>query len=146
MSNSNYLAQPSRVATAIKLLYATLAIGLIRSIIESSRHSEASSVGFVLFVSFTVFGLMWLLIYMTGKGRNWARITLLVLFVLGVPLSIWPMIQSLTQDPISGILGLVQVVMQVVALMFLFQAKSSGWFKAIKQSKTHNAQEDTPVA
>jgi len=145
MSNNNQIVQPSKIATAVKLLYATLGIGIIRSIIESSRHAEASSVGFVLFITFAVFGLMWLLIYMTGKGKNWARITFLVLFILGVPLSILPMIQSLTHEPISGILGLAQVVMQVVALVFLFQGESSAWFKAIKQSKTQNAQQGAPA-
>ena len=145
MSNSNQLAQPSKVATAIKLLYATLGIGIIRSIIESSRHAEASSVGFVLFITFAVFGFMWLLIYMTGKGNNWARITFIVLFNMGIPLSILPMIQSLTLNPISGVLGLIQVVMQVVALVFLFQGESSAWFKAIKQSKIQNAQQGAPA-
>jgi len=145
MSNINHLAQPSKVASAVKLLYVTLGIGIIRSIIESSRYAEASSVGFVLFITFGSFGIMWLLIYMTGKGRNWARITFLVLFLLGVPLSILPMIQSLTYDPISGVLGLAQVVMQIVAIVFLFQGESSAWFKTIKQSKTQSAQHGAPA-
>jgi len=133
---SNQLAQPSIVAAAVRLLYATLAIGLVRSLIESSRLAEASSVGFVLFNVFAVLGLLWLLIHLISRGRNWARITILVFFVLGVPMSILPLIQSLKHNPISGILGLVQIVMQVVALVFLFQGESSAWFKAIKQSKT----------
>ena len=144
MSNSEQLAQPSKVATAVRVLYATLGIGIIRSILESSRHAEASSIGFVLFITFFVLGLMWFLIYMTGKGRNWARITFLVLFILGVPLSILPMIQSLTNEPISGVLGLVQIGMQVTALVFLFQGGSSVWFKAMKKLKRENAQQGAP--
>jgi FtsH-binding integral membrane protein len=144
MSNSEQLAQPSKVATAVRVLYATLGIGIIRSILESSRHAEASSIGFVLFITFFVFGLMWFLIYMIGKGRNWARITFLVLFILGVPLSILPMIQSLTHEPISGVLGLVQIVMQVTALVFLFQGGSSVWFKAMKKLKSENTQQGAP--
>lgn len=145
MSNSTQQERPAKVSTAVKLLYTTLGIGIIRSIIESSRHAEASSIGFVLFITFFVFGLMWFLIYMTGKGKNWARITFLVLFILGVPMSILPMIQSLTHDPTSGILGFVQVVMQVMALVFLFQGESSAWFKAIKLSKSQNAQQGAPL-
>ncbi len=132
--------QPSKVGTAVTLLYATLGIGIIRSIIESSRYAEASSVGYVIYIMFSVFGLMWFLFYMIGKGRNWARITFLILFILGVPSSIF-IIQSLTHNPISGILGIAQVVMQSVALVFLFQGGSSVWFKAMKQSKTKNAQQ-----
>lgn len=139
MSNNEPLAQPPKVGTAVKLLYATLGIGIIRSIIEASRLAEANSVGFVLLIIFSVFGSMWFLIYMIGKGRNWARIAFLIMFILGVPLSILPMIQSLTYDPVSGILGLAQVVMQIIAMVLLFQGGSSAWFKVIKQSKIENA-------
>jgi len=139
-TNTRTTSGPERtikVDTAVKLLYATLGIGIIRSIIEVPRHA-ASSVGFVLFIMFSVFGLMWFLIYMIGKGRNWARITFLIMFILGVPLSILPMIQSLTHDPVSGILGLVQAAMQIIAIVLLFQGASSAWFKVIKQSKIEN--------
>jgi len=130
MINSEQLAQPSKVATAVKLLYVTLGIGIIRSIIEFSRQAEESSVGFVLFIMLFVFGIMLFFIYMIGKGKNWARIAFLVLFIIGVPLSISYMIQSLSHNPISGVLGLLQVVMQVIGLVLLFQSGSSTWFKA----------------
>lgn len=133
MANINQLLQPPKVAIAVKLLYATLGIGIIRSIIESGRLAEKASMPFILVVQFITFGSLWFFIYMMGKGRNWARITFLVIFILGVPLSILPMIQSLTHNPVSGVLGLGQVVMQVVALVFLFQGEASSWFKANKQ-------------
>ena len=49
------------------------------------------------------------------------------------------MIQSLTHEPISGVLGLVQILMQVTVLVFLFQSGSSVWFKAMKKLKSENA-------
>lgn len=135
VSSNKVLAQPPKVATAVKLLYATLGIGIIRSMMEAPSQAEAGSVGLVLFILFSVLGLMWFFIYMIGRGRNWARITFFLMFILGVPLSILPMIQSLAHDPVSGILGLVQIFMQIIAMLFLFHGSSSAWFKALKQSK-----------
>ncbi len=135
MTDREQIARHPKVAVAVKLLYVTLGIGIIRSIIEFSRQAEASSVGFVLFVMFFVFGIMLFFIYMIGKGKNWARITFLVLFIIGVPLSILPMIQSLSHYPVSGVLGLLQVAMQAIALVLLFQSGSSAWFTAMKNLK-----------
>lgn len=141
MINNEELIRPSKVAIAVKLLYLTLGIGIIRSAIEFSHQAEQSSAKFVLFVMLFTFAFMSFFIHMIGKGKNWARITFLVLFIIGIPLSVLPMIQSLTHNPISGILGLVQSLLQVVAMVALFQNESSSWFKTIKQMKTQNAQQ-----
>jgi len=140
MSNSQQLPKPQEVGTAVKFLYATVGIGVMRSIMESSRHAEATSRGFVVAMTFSVFVFMCFIIFMIGKGKDWARIAFLVLFIVGVPMSIFPMIQSLTLDPMSGLLGLVQVVMQLIAIVLLFQGDSSAWFKA-EQWKTEHAQQ-----
>ena len=141
MSNNEQLVQPSKVATAVKLLYATLGIGMIRSIIESSRHAEASSVALFLFG--TLFSLVTIafFIYMISKGKNWARITFLVLCILGIPLAISPMIQSLSHNLFSGVLGILQVIMQIIGLVLLFHGSSSKWFKAMKILKKENGQQ-----
>ena len=44
---------------------------------ESSTQAEVASPAFVMFIMFFVLGIMWLFIFMIGKGRNWARITFL---------------------------------------------------------------------
>ena len=105
MIDNTQLEKPSKVSNAVKLLYATLAIGIVRSSIEAPRIAETSSLGFILFVTIFVFCLMCFFIYKIGKGMNWARISFLVLFIIGVPLSILPMIQSLAHSPFSAILG-----------------------------------------
>ena len=136
MIDTTLLEKPSKVSNAVKLLYAAIAIGIVRSSIETTRIAETNSFGSILFVAIFVFGLIWFFIYMIGKGKNWARISFLVLFIIGVPLSILPMIQSLAHSPFSAILGLAQAVIQIVALVFLFQSDSSAWFKSMKSAKT----------
>ncbi|HMO52540.1 MAG TPA: hypothetical protein PKE26_15065 [Kiritimatiellia bacterium] len=127
--------RPDKVGTAVTLLYITLGIGAVRSIMEASMNAQIASPGFVMFITLFVLGIMWLFIHMIGKGRNWARITFLVLFIIGIPFSILPLLNSLSANPISGLLGLGQTVLQLVALVFLFQRASSEWFRAMKSQK-----------
>lgn len=122
-------ARPQKVATAVMFLYVTLGIGVLRSVMEFPRLLAQTSTVFVAVVTIAVFGFTWFFISRIGKGKNWARITFLVLFILGVPLSIWPLLQSLAVNPLSGVLGLGQCVLQAIAVVFLFQQHSSEWFK-----------------
>lgn len=131
----NQVNRPDKVGTAVVLLYVTLGIGVLRSIMEASRLSAQASVGFVMFITSAVLGLMWFFIYMIGKGRNWARITFLVLFIIGIPFAVLPLLQSLAANPLSGLLGIGQTVVQVIALVFLFQKPSSEWFRQMKASR-----------
>lgn len=131
----NQTIRPEKVGAAVTLLYITLGIGVLRSIMEASLHAKLVSPAFVLFVMFVIFGTMWLFIYLIGRGRNWARITFLVLFIIGIPLSVRPLLQTLAASPISGLLGIAQTTIQVVALVFLFQNPSSEWFRAMKEKK-----------
>ena len=133
--DQNRISRPKKVGAAVKLLYITLGIGVLRSIMEASMHAQMASPAFVMFVTFFVLGIMWLFIHMIGKGRNWARITFLVLFIVGIPFSILPLLQSLAAAPISGLLGIGQTVIQVIALVFLFQKPSSDWFREMKANK-----------
>ena len=130
--DKNQSTRPHKVGTAVKLLYITLGIGVLRSVTEASMHAEATSPGFVMFVTFSVLGIMWLFVFMIGQGRNWARFTFLVLFIIGIPFSVLPLLQSLAAKPVSGLLGIVQIIIQIVALVFLFQKSSSDWFREMK--------------
>lgn len=155
MQNTNQLAQPQKVNTAVKLLYASLGLGIISSVLFPPGLDEVSSFDsalndslFIFFTAGLTFGLTWLLIYMIGKGKNWARITFLVFFIIGIPLSIvtFPLFLLLSDTPvIDGSLFLVQTGMDLVALVFLFQGESSAWFKALKQSNAQSTQESVPT-
>lgn len=91
----------------------------------------------VVFLGILVIGT--LLYYLIGRGKNWARITFLILFVMGLPSTIWSWAQYGSVPELAGwidvsslILSIVQEVLQFVALVFLFRRASSEWFKAIR--------------
>ena len=130
--NQAQITRPDKVSKAVTLLYVTLGIGVLRSIMEAPRLSQTAPIGFVIFISLFVLGIMWFFIYKIGKGRNWARITFLVLFIIGIPFAVLPLLQSLAASLFSGLLGIGQTVLQVIALVFLFQKPSSEWFNQMK--------------
>lgn len=134
--------KPSNVKIAVKLVYYSLGIGVLRAIIEAPgilaqnialRNAFAGGdhavISFLVVTYLVAFGMVWFLAYMCGRGRNWARITFLVLFITGLPFSISPLLQSLSAYPFSGLLGIGQTVMQLVTVVCLFQKSSSEWFK-----------------
>ncbi len=68
------------VDKAVKLLYASLLLGIVKVVADFSHLSSLGSAGFVLFVgAFTAAVCYFFLIGQVSKGRNWARITYLVL-------------------------------------------------------------------
>lgn len=127
--------KPPKIKHAVLMLWISLGLGVVRSVWEIPAQSAQSSLGFVVFVMAFTFVFIGFFIWMIDKGKNWARITFLVLFILGVPLSILPLLQSLAYAPISGLIGIAQVVLQTIAVIFLFLKDSSAWFKLLKKTK-----------
>ncbi len=128
----NQTTRPPRVGTAVKLLYITLGIGVLRSVMDASMYTEMASPAFVMLISFFVLGVMGFFVFMIGKGRNWARITFLVFFIISIPFAAFPLMQSVGANPISGRIGIIIIIIQIVALVFLFQKLSSDWFREMK--------------
>ena len=122
------MERPDKVTIAINLLWASLAIGIPRCVLEFSNFALQEPVSFIIVVQLFTFSIMGLLIYIIGTGKNWARITFLVLVIVGLPFYISPLLQSLQVNLISGILGIAQFIMQIIAVVFLFYKQSSTWF------------------
>jgi len=125
----NRTERPKKVQNAVTILYVTLGIGILRAVIEASANAQRAGLTFVIFVTLVVSAVMVFFIVMIGRGKNWARITFLVLFLLGLVPAILPLIRSFNLSPISGVLGFAQIVLQGLALVFLFQRQSSEWFR-----------------
>lgn len=136
MNNSHGTPKPQIIKNAVLMLWISLGLGVVRSAWEVPAQAAQSSVELVVFVMVFTLMLIGFFIWMIDKGRNWARITFLVLFILGVPLSISPLLQSLAYAPISGLIGISQAVLQTMAVVFIFTKESSTWFK-LQKSKNN---------
>ena len=124
--------RPDKVSIAIGFLYLALVLGVIRITLEISTLVQTAPLSSIIFVSFFTLTTMTFLIYMIWKGRNWARITVLVISIIGTPFFISVLLQSWIVNIISGVSGVCQIVLHIIAFVFLFQKQSSDWFKAMK--------------
>jgi hypothetical protein len=85
-----------------------------------------------------------LVVSMVGRGRNWARIIVLILLLLGAPRDLLDIIQSSGHSPFPGPLyKLFQIEILLVAVVLLFQRSSSRWFRAMKKLRS---KDEAPAA
>lgn len=123
------IEKPSQIHTAVNLLWASLALGFVKSIMDMQNLGSQALPAFTNFILVSVIAVMALLIVFISKGKNWARVTFMVLFVLGSLPSVPLILGEFTRSPVLGAFSVVQIVLQVVAFYIIFTKPGSLWFK-----------------
>lgn len=131
METKNAVQKPQSVATAVNLLWASLAVGLVKMLMDFSNLSAVAPAAFTNFVLVFTFALIAFLIFKISAGRNWARITFLVMFVIGMLPTLPLMLGEFSRSPVVGALSVAQVGLQVYALFLLFTQPGSVWFRKV---------------
>jgi hypothetical protein len=132
MTARNPADAPSVVRSAASLIYITAAIGVIRGILKWPETTRTASPGFAFVILVCVVGLvLWLATQVAG-GRNWARIAYLVLFALGVPFFAGPVLREMGYSPLSAMLAVIQVALQLLAVVMLFSRQAGHWFRPVE--------------
>ena len=123
--------RPQHATTAVALLWITLVI-------------QAAGLAF-LWRLFRLFNLemyifagvvttIWVatacIVAMIERGRNWARMTYAVLYVIGLPFFALSLMETWRISLIAAGSGIVQTLLQTAALLLLFARPSSEWFRA----------------
>lgn len=106
-----------------------LAIGAAKSILDW-RHMVDVSQGAAeaLLTALFTLALLGFLTWKVAEGRNWARITLLVFFVLGAVPYVFVARGELHRSVSLAAVGFLQVGMQVGALLLVFKTPGRFWF------------------
>jgi hypothetical protein len=119
--------KPAVVTKALTLLYLGLVISVVIFFQEMSLFTQLDigSSAFRLFFSLAF--SVWLL-YQIDEGHNWARITLLVFFILGMLLYIPVMVKVFSLSLVLGGLSLLGVALKIGALTLLFGRDARPWF------------------
>jgi hypothetical protein len=123
--------RPIGVRAAVTLLWASLGIGILNSLLVATHPTLPNA----HLMQFVIVVIMALLIAMIGRGRNWARITLLVLYLPGLVLGVLtiPLLLRVS-GPLSLLIMLAQSVLQAVAMILLLQREASDWFRGGQRS------------
>jgi hypothetical protein len=115
------MPQPGGVKLGLAVFGISLALGVLSLVVWNPPGS------------LTVFGIvlviMILLLVAVANRQNWARIVLLAMYVLGVPLSIPHQIRLIAGGNGLGYAEVAQDVLQLVALIMLFRRESNAWFR-----------------
>lgn len=124
---------PRAVVQAVWLLWTSLAVGLVELALSmnpfrkpAELQPEAHMTVFGVLASITLIGTAYLvLVHHVRKGRNWARVTVLVLVALGVVESL---VARRALEIIPFLLNLLEILLDIAALALLFSNPGSQWF------------------
>ncbi len=138
---------PAKVKRAIQLLYCMLAIILVRILIGWVEAETIADIVMRVIDTLIFPAIYLLLIHKVRKGKNWARVVVLILAIAPVLISVmmvpaYAIIEALLQSrshllssdycaTVAEILYLIERIPQVIAIAFLFQRDSSNWFKIV---------------
>lgn len=121
--------KPKSITLAMALLWASLALGLAKFAMSYSSLAATPNLKVTLAVLGATLAVYILLIVMMSKGKNWARIAFLVLFLIGLVPSLPTLLADFARSPLIGGLGLGDVVLQAWALVLVFTNPGKTWFR-----------------
>jgi hypothetical protein len=133
------LERPREVECAVQMAFASLVLALIaipfRPAIVKPHMLGFMILGIIVTLLFTS-----LLLIMILRGHNWARLVFIVLFFIGLPFAFPGIILTLQKSPVSALISLIQLSLQMMATVLLLQQPARNWFKSVKLRKLMNYQ------
>ena len=123
------------------LLYAGIVPGilpLLRNDLNDLPLDPSLPSGFAVTVGSATLLFMASVVFLASRGRNWARIVFLVMFVLGIPVAVaifsdvstW-----LAERPGETARIAIQTCLQAAGLACLFSRGASRWFRRRRSSR-----------
>jgi len=128
--------KPQSVVTAIRLIWVSLALSLIKMppiITEAKNLGGITAVGIVIFILSCVLGMVAFLVLKMSDGRNWARIIFVVLMVLGISPTLRMIVNEFSKSAFQGTVSVVQFGLQIYATVLLITKPSRDWFQPAKE-------------
>ncbi len=126
------MERPAQVNRAMTLLWSSLAISCAPAFFPGSELSfapESLAWWCELALAAATVGITALLFYLVSRRRNWARILLLVLFVVGLSISVatlsWPIVEGWLSFAVYTFVA----ILQAFALYLLFTGNAATWFR-----------------
>lgn len=127
---------PPEVTRAVRILWISLAASLatMLPVIRGNWWApdggeNAPDAGPVVIVfALVMFALSAWLVWMVSRGRNWARWTLLGLFVIGWLFLLTDFSRSLAETPLAALADTLIAAAEVWACYLLFSGAGAAWF------------------
>jgi hypothetical protein len=126
--------KPASIVAAKNILYAGLFLSILTWALgrwTTTMYTPAPVQSVVILI--VIVGVTFGLIKCIGLGMKWARVVLLVLFLLGLAVLPWTFVAVLKASMLVAVLSLLQTILQIVALYFLFSRASTQWFNRVEE-------------
>jgi hypothetical protein len=143
---TKFPVMPQIVRQAANLLYASLVVTAIQGALAiyflyERMGKDGPAHAFVGFISLLgVLAITWFLIAKASDGRNWARVVLLVSWLIALPFLLVNFAQAKLIFPdgwsgVSVVLMALASLLQLVALILIFTPEASRWFARCKAQR-----------
>lgn len=128
--------KPPGIAAGKNILYAVLFLKIITWAIVpwSDQAYHVSTVSIVIIIAVT-FAIPFVLIKAATMGKKWARLGLLLWFLAELTVLFWIFVSLWQISSLIFLLILLQVILEVIALRFLFIRESTLWFDRVHEKE-----------
>ena len=121
---------PTNVRRFEWLMYISLVLGIVNAILQYPAFSARIPGAFIIFIQAFVVAFFVLFIWLIARKRqNWARWIFVIFFVLGLPVYALGFTDLLQRTPAAALIGLVQLALQLGAVIFIFTGDAKPWFR-----------------
>ena len=131
MNAFNPIHKPKSIIVGKNILYTTILLNLVNSVIsECMNINENYSRAQRLVITIATLLILFVLTRQISLRRKWARTTFLILFIMGMLIFPIVLIAMFKTNILIGIIEVLQTLLQIIALIFLFSKESSLWFNS----------------
>jgi hypothetical protein len=126
--------KPASIVAAKNILYAGLFLSILTwALARWTTTIYATTPVQSAAILIAIVGITFVLIKCIGLGLKWARVALLVLFLVGLAALPWTFVALLNASMVVAVLILLQAILQIIALYYLFSRASTQWFDRVRE-------------
>jgi hypothetical protein len=119
---------PDAVKLAVKLMWVSFFLTFVEMALDWAGTFGEAPLGFLLIFTVPMSALQVWLILMIARGRNWARITMLVLFVISMSLLLMEMPDLMRRAPFAATITALDLAIAAYAFYLIF-FPGRAWFR-----------------
>jgi len=123
--------KPPSIVAAKNILYTVMFLAVVIWAINRLNYGVVAAQAIVELV--VILALLFALTKCVTLGMKWARVVLLILFVLGLIPYITSFAAIWNTRLVVAVLTLLEIILEAVALRFLFKQESTLWFNRLKE-------------
>lgn len=126
--------RPNSVFCGVIALLISTTISGLSAFIQGDDGANVPLIAFLLIVV-AVFAVFSTSLYLTWRGKNWARWVVLIWCVLGWISLAWPPSYILTQSPTGATLTIASTIIEMFGCWQLFVPNSAMWFRPLEHQQ-----------